>query len=32
LVVLMLNLALVAGLVMVGVTAHSLAVLAEGSD
>lgn len=31
-VVLVLNLALVAGLVMVGVTAHSLAVLAEGSD
>jgi cobalt-zinc-cadmium efflux system protein len=32
LVVLMLNLALVAGLVAVGVTAHSLGVLAEGSD
>jgi cobalt-zinc-cadmium efflux system protein len=32
LVVLILNLALVAGLVAVGVTAHSLAVLAEGSD
>ena len=32
LVVLVLNLALVAGLVAVGVTAHSLAVLAEGSD
>jgi cobalt-zinc-cadmium efflux system protein len=31
-VVLALNLALVAGLVAVGVTAHSLAVLAEGSD
>lgn len=31
-VVLVLNLALVAGLVAVGVTAHSLAVLAEGSD
>jgi len=31
-VVLVLNLALVAGLVIVGVTAHSLAVLAEGSD
>lgn len=31
-VVLVLNLALVAGLVTVGVTAHSLAVLAEGSD
>jgi cobalt-zinc-cadmium efflux system protein len=30
--VLILNLALVAGLVAVGVTAHSLAVLAEGSD
>jgi cobalt-zinc-cadmium efflux system protein len=30
--VLVLNLALVAGLVTVGVTAHSLAVLAEGSD
>jgi cobalt-zinc-cadmium efflux system protein len=32
LMVLVFNLALVAGLVMVGVTAHSLAVLAEGSD
>ena len=32
LVVLVLNLALIAGLVAVGVTAHSLAVLAEGSD
>jgi len=32
LVVLLLNLALVAGLVAVGVTAHSLAVFAEGSD
>ena len=32
LVVLVLNLALVAGLVAVGVTAHSLAVFAEGSD
>jgi cobalt-zinc-cadmium efflux system protein len=31
-VVLILNLALVVGLVAVGVTAHSLAVLAEGSD
>jgi cation diffusion facilitator family transporter len=31
-VVLVLNIALVAGLVAVGVTAHSLAVLAEGSD
>lgn len=31
-VVLVLNLALVAGLVTVGVTAHSLAVLAEGTD
>jgi cobalt-zinc-cadmium efflux system protein len=31
-VVLVLNLALVAALVMIGVTAHSLAVLAEGSD
>jgi len=31
-VVLVLNLALVAGLVAVGVTAHSLAVVAEGSD
>jgi Co/Zn/Cd efflux system component len=31
-VVLVLNLALVAGLVTVGVSAHSLAVLAEGSD
>src|SRR5258708_22322365 len=31
-VVLMLNLALVAALIAVGVTAHSLAVLAEGSD
>ena len=31
-VVMVLNLALVAGLVTVGVTAHSLAVLAEGSD
>src|SRR5579859_7839743 len=32
LVVLTLNLALVAGLVTVGITAHSLAVLAEGGD
>jgi cobalt-zinc-cadmium efflux system protein len=32
LVVLVLNLALVAGLVVTGVTAHSLAVLAAGSD
>jgi cobalt-zinc-cadmium efflux system protein len=32
LVVLILNLALVAGLVAVGVTAHSLAVMAEGGD
>jgi cobalt-zinc-cadmium efflux system protein len=32
LVVLVLNLALIAGLVAVGVTAHSLAVLAQGSD
>jgi cobalt-zinc-cadmium efflux system protein len=32
LIVLVFNLALVAGLVVVGVTAHSLAVLAEGSD
>lgn len=31
-VVLVLNLGLVAGLVIVGITAHSLAVLAEGSD
>ena len=32
LVVLLLNLALVAGLVIAGVTAHSLAVFAEGGD
>ena len=32
LVVLVLNLALVAGLVVTGVTAHSLAVLAAGGD
>src|SRR5438552_12716861 len=31
-IVLMLNLGLVAGLVAVGVTAHSIAVLAEGGD
>jgi Co/Zn/Cd efflux system component len=31
-IVLVLNLGLVAGLVTVGITAHSLAVLAEGGD